>query len=182
METNIDKEAKMIVLAHCILNQATRWWQKGEPPRARGPVKEILDFLSAQKIGVMQLPCPEMTFSGNPRPPRTKDEYENLPGFSLHCKRLAQTSAEYLKALTAMGREPRIHIIAIAGIAHSPTCSVKSAPSRMGGKTGYVEEKGLFFEILEKELEDLGLTMPFIEVDPDRPEDFGKIVCDGSKC
>ncbi|MEM3041810.1 MAG: hypothetical protein QXG97_07305, partial [Nitrososphaerota archaeon] len=161
---------------------ATRWRKKGQQPRAEGPVKEILNYLSAHKIGVIQLPCPEVTFSGNPRPPRTKDEYERLPGFSLHCERLAKTSAEYLKALTAMFREPRIQILAIVGIVHSPTCGVRSAPRGIGGKAEYVEEKGLFFEILEKELRNLGLKIPFIEIDLDRPADFGKQACDFSKC
>jgi len=178
----VREEPKVLVLAHCLLNQSTRWWQNGEPPRAQGPVKEILDFISARRIGAVQLPCPEFTFCGNPRRPRTKDEYEGLPGFILHCEGLAQTSAKYLQALTAMGREPRPRILAIVGIARSPTCSVKSAPRGIGGKAEYAEEMGLFFEILDRELENLGLKIPFIEVDLDRPVDFGKKMREVLEC
>jgi len=42
----------------------------------------------------------------------------------------------------------------------------------MGDSTRYFKEKGVFLEILEKELARLDLRVPFVEVDLDRPESF----------
>ena len=175
-------EAKVIALAHCLLNQATRWRQNNEMPKASGPAKEVIETLFTQKIGVIQLPCPEFTFCGNPRPPRTKDEYENLPGFRQHCERLAEKSAGELKALATMGNAPRIRVLAIIGVEHSPTCSVNSAPRGVGCKAEYANEMGLFFEILGKEIEKSGLKIPFMEMGFRKSVDFGKQLDEFLKC
>ncbi len=172
MESSSRTEAKVLVLAHCILNQAARWWQSGNPRRIYGPVREVLDVLSSLKIGVLQLPCPEFSFCGNPRPPRTKDEYENLEGFRLHCVNLARRSALELKNFLNLGRDPKIRLLAIVGVEYSPTCGVNWTTRRIDGKSEYVNEKGLFIEALEKELEDLGLNIPFLGIDLHNPADF----------
>lgn len=75
------EEVKVVILPHCILNRGTRWGQEGNPlERNRGLVSSVVTFLAERKIGAIQLPCPEFTFFGNPRPPATKGEYESLPG------------------------------------------------------------------------------------------------------
>lgn len=169
------EEVRVLVLSHCILNRATRWWQSGKPvERNRGPVGQVLEFLSAHEIGAVQLPCPEFTFLGNPRPPATKDEYEALPGFRLHCEGLAKDVARHLKALAAIGRKPKIRILAIIGVERSPSCGVSSTPRKVGGMTRYFREEGVFLEILERELEKLDLRIPFLSMDLHRRDDFCK--------
>jgi len=176
------EEAKILVLSHCILNRATRWWQNEKTSRKnQGPVSQVLAFLSTHKIGAVQLPCPEFTFCGNPRPPRTKDEYEDLPGFRLHCEKLAKNSAQYLKTLITMGVNQKIRVLAIVGVECSPTCGVKYTPRIIEDEAKYVEEKGLFLEILEKELMKLGLEIPFIGVNLHKPEEIIKRLNDFSK-
>jgi uncharacterized protein YbbK (DUF523 family) len=64
----------------------------------------------------------------------------------------------------------------VVGVAHSPTCGVKCTPRTVDGKVKYVEEKGLFIEILEKQMEKLGLKTTFIEFDFHKPENFSKIL------
>ncbi|MCW4027099.1 MAG: hypothetical protein NWE76_06420, partial [Candidatus Bathyarchaeota archaeon] len=108
----------------------------------------------------------------NPRPPATKDEYEALPGFQSHCESLARDVAQGLKASDTLSRKPKIKILGIVGVKRSPSCSVECTPRRMGDSTRYFKEKGLFLEILEKELARLDLRVPFVEVDLDRPERF----------
>jgi predicted secreted protein len=164
-------ETLVLVVAHCILNRSTRWWQNGQPfEMNQGPVSQILQFLSDNKIGVIQLPCPEFTFLGNPRSPATKDDYESLSGFREHCSKLAKDSATHLKKLTEMGRNPKIVALAVAGVERSPSCGVECTPRKMIGKTKYVEEKGIFFEALEKEMEDLDLAVPMLGLDMHQPE------------
>ena len=167
------EELRILVLSHCILNRATRWWQKGKPiDNNQGMSIQVLDLLSQLKIGVVQLPCPEFTFCGNPRPPRTRDEYLSLPGFREHCTRLADETAKYLKNLIDNAREPPIRILAIVGVERSPTCGVKHTPIGRGDDKRYVEEKGIFIELLTKRLGKMGLKIPCIEIDLDRPEEF----------
>ncbi len=164
-------EARVLVLAHCLLDQATRWRQN-KAFKASGPVNEVFEILMRHKIGAIQLPCPEFTFCGNPRPPRTKDEYEDMPGFREHCERLAEVAAANLKTMMTIGSKPRIRVLAIVGVKRSPTCGVNCAPRRVGERPCYAEEKGLFFEILEKKMRELGLEAPFVEIDFHEPADF----------
>jgi predicted secreted protein len=166
-------ETFVLVVAHCILNRSTRWWQNGQPlERNQGPVSQILQFLSGNKIGVVQLPCPEFTFLGNPRSPATKDDYESLSGFREHCKRLANDSAIHIKRLTEMGRNPKIVVLAVAGVERSPSCGVECTPRKTNGKVKYVEERGIFFELLEKEMEDLNFTVPILGLNTHQPENL----------
>ena len=168
-------EVKVLVLSHCILNRATRWWQSGKPiGRNEGPVGRVLELLSARKIGAVQLPCPEFTFFGNPRPPATKGEYESLLSFRRHCENLARESAKNLKTLVTKGAVPRIRVLAVVGIERSPSCGVEYVPRTVDGEIRYVGEKGFFLGVLERELERLEMIVPFVGLDLHRPDAFCK--------
>jgi len=168
-------EVKVLVLSHCILNRATRWWQEGKSlKRNRGPVSPVVRFLSGRKIGLVQLPCPEFTFFGNPRPPATKGEYESLPGFRIHCENLARESAKNLKTLVTKGAGPKIRVVAVVGIERSPSCGVEYVPRTVNGEIRYVGEKGFFLEVLERKLERLEMILPFVGVDLHRLDAFYK--------
>ena len=170
-------ELRVIVLSHCILNRSTRWWQNGKSTRNnRGLTIQILNLLSRLEIGVIQLPCPEFTFCGNPRPPRTRDEYASLPGFQQHCANLADEASRYLRDLIEKAQKPPIRILAIVGVERSPTCGVKCTPIGKGGSKRYIEEKGIFIEMLMERLEEEGLKIPVVGVDLDKPEEFIKII------
>ena len=169
------EEVRVLVVSHCILNLSTRWWQEGRPlEKNRGPVSPVVEFLSARKIGAVQLPCPEFTFLGNPRPPATKDQYESLPGFQRHCESLAKESVRNLKTLVTRAVKPKIRVLAVVGIERSPSCGVECVPRTVDGEIRYVGEKGFFLGVLERELEKLGLSVPFVGVDLHRPDDFCK--------
>ena len=170
-------ELQILVLSHCILNRATRWWQKGKSIQDNQGISiQILSLLSDLKIGVIQLPCPEFTFCGNPRPPRTRDEYLSLPGFQQHCKGLANEIARYLKSIIDNAREPSIRILAIVGVERSPTCSVKHTPIGRGSDKRYVEGRGIFIELLSESLRKMGLEIPFVGIDLDKPEEFAEVI------
>jgi len=133
---------------------------------------KILDLLSRLEIGVIQLPCPEFTFCGNPRPPRTRDEYLSLPGFKQHCERLADETAEYLKNLIDNAREPSVRISAIVGVERSPTCGVKCTPVGKEPDKRYEEKRGIFIESLIESLRKRGLEIPVIGIDLDKPREL----------
>lgn len=162
--------SKILVLAHCLLNKSTRWWQNGKPiERNRGLAEQVVRFALESNIGIVQMPCPEFTFCGNPRPSRTKDEYESLSGFKRHCVKMANSVVEQLKTLTFMSRKPRIQILAVIGIKNSPSCAIESVLRKINGKIQSSKERGIFIEILEKEMLKIGLKPPFLEFDFDRP-------------
>jgi len=170
-------KAKVLVLAHCLLNSATKWWQDERLfEKNRGPCREVVKFLSKKRIGAIQLPCPEYTFCGNPRPPRTKDEYEDMPSFRLHCENLALEVARNLKTLISKDVDSRVKILAILGVERSPTCGVKCTPRKVDGQKTYVEEKGLFLEILDRELLNLGLKLPFVGVNFCEQDEITKVL------
>ena len=137
---------------------------------------QILSSLSHLRIGIIQLPCPEFTFCGNPRPPRTRDEYLRLPGFQQHCARLAEETADYLKKLVDNAREPPIKILGIVGVERSPTCGVKFTPVGEGSDKRYEEKKGIFIELLIKSLKEKGLEIPTIGIDLEKPEESAEIL------
>lgn len=161
---------RVLVLSHCLLNKSTRWWQEGKPfERNVGLANEIIEYILRHNVGVIQMPCPEFTFCGNPRPSRTKDEYEALLGFKEHCEKLAKIVAEQIRTLVVMSRKPRIQIMAIIGVKRSPSCAIRSAISKRNG-TLHHNEKGIFIEALEKEI-DVNQSIPFIEFDFDNPDE-----------
>ncbi|MEM1607430.1 MAG: 2-thiouracil desulfurase family protein [Candidatus Bathyarchaeia archaeon] len=171
--------SKIIVLSHCLLNKSTRWWQDGKPvERNIGLVAEVVEFSLRHSIGVFQMPCPEFTFCGNPRPSRTKDEYEALPGFKEHCDRLARSVVEQLNNLVSMSVKPRIQILAIIGVKRSPSCAVSSVIRIVGDEARLVKEKGIFMDALMKHMLERGLSAQFLEFDFDEPH---RIIADLEK-
>jgi len=168
-----------LVLSHCILDRSTRWWQPGKNiAQNRGPVSQVIEFLSTRNVGAVQLPCPEFRFFGNPRRPATKNEYESLPDFRSHCENLARDAAQQLKTLTVMACNPKIRILAVVGVERSPSCGVEFTPRTVNGETQYVKEKGLFTEFLEKKMKNQGLMMPFLGLDMRKPEEFPRRLAD----
>jgi predicted secreted protein len=164
--------SKVLVLSHCLLNKSTRWWQNNKSiERNRGLASQLIELASMLNVGVIQMPCPEFTLCGNPRPPRTKDEYEMLPGFIEHCGKMAKLVAEQIKTLITMSEKPRIEILAVIGVKRSPSCAVNSAIRRVGcGK--HAEEEGIFMGFLRRELLRENLSPPFLEFDFDKPEEI----------
>jgi len=166
----VEATSRVLVVSHCLLNKSTRWWCEGKPiERNMGLATKLIEFASNHSIGLIQLPCPEFTFCGNPRPPRTKDEYEALNGFIEHCKKLAKLSVEQIESLVSMSQKPRIEILAVVGVKRSPSCAVNSAPKKVNANK-YVEEEGVFLGLLRREMQKRGLNTSFIEFDFDEPE------------
>lgn len=163
----------VLMVSHCLLNKSTRWWQENKPiERNVGLVPEIVEFASKHNLGLIQMPCPEFTFCGNPRPSRTKDEYEALPGFKEHCESLAGFVVEQARALLFMGRNPSIHILAVIGVRRSPSCAINSALRRINGEIQCTDEGGIFMEFLRRGLLAAGLNPHFLEFDFDRPNEI----------
>lgn len=143
------RNKKIIILSHCILNQNS---VVRPLARAKGCYTEVVHRLLANNIGIIQLPCPELLFLGESRPPMTRDQY-NTYEYRTFCNALSQNVLiqikEYLKH--------HYKIVGIVGIQESPTCSL-------------VKNQGIFMEILLSLLEKNGINLFTFEIPMDYVE------------
>lgn len=115
------RNRKIVVVAHCILNQNSR--VQGLAYYA-GMITEIVDALRKYGIGIIQMPCPELTYAGLPRARETKEQYDTL-AFRRHCRRIASSTAHQVEEYVRNGYK----VLAILGVEGSPTCGVGEAVS-----------------------------------------------------
>lgn len=117
---------QIIFTAHCVLNQNSviREWE-----RAQGAFNDILRVLLDHNISIVQLPCPEFTFLGEARPPKTKEEYD-IPEYREVCVQLAKKTIEQIKEYKTYDYK----ILGVLGIEGSPSCDT------LGKKGIFMEE------------------------------------------
>ncbi len=155
------EDVKIVTVAHCILNQCTRWWNEGKE-LSKGMLFEVVKKISEMRIGIYQLPCPEILFLGNPRIELTKDDYNAILGFREHAKKLALKVASELEELILKSRNPKIHLSGILGLSRSPNCACYTAPLKGGMSKGGM---GIFFEELIFELNKRGFSPLLFDID-----------------
>jgi len=109
---------KIVVVAHCILNQNSRAQGKAHYP---GMINEIVDVIRKQEVGIIQMPCPELTYAGLLRPSQTKEQYDT-PAFRRHCRQIASSIADQVEEYVRNG----FKVLVILGVEGSPTCGVEA--------------------------------------------------------
>ncbi|WP_300608997.1 hypothetical protein [Methanohalophilus sp.] len=142
----------LVVVSHCHLNPSSRLLGIKPPSR-----------ISTGDANIMQLPCPELIFFGANRREITKDQLQH-PSYRRFCHDLFVPFADMIEELYNKGME-----IKIAGVRKSPSCAVKC--TTVGGQKGKVSEfthyhvagKGVFFEEIEKELFERGVSFHMCE-------------------
>jgi len=133
------RSGKVAIVAHCILNQNSRALGLAKKSSA---ITEIAEFLMNKDMGIIQMPCPELAYSGLLRPPQTKDQYDNLK-FRGHCRKIAEEVANQVEEFSKGGIKTKI----IIGVDGSPSCGVK--------------DSGIFIEELRLILKERKIMMPF---------------------
>lgn len=143
----MDREKKIILLSHCIINQNSVVLPLA---RAKGPFPFVGTIIK-NNIGIYQFPCPELKFGGLNRKPMPKEKYDT-PKYRELCASLSNDIisdlVEYIKN--------DYKIIGIIGVKHSPTCSIS-------------EKRGIFMEELFKMLDTNNISIPYIEVPEEYP-------------
>ncbi|MEA2089947.1 MAG: hypothetical protein U9O89_04215 [Thermoproteota archaeon] len=138
------RSKKVAAIVHCILNQNSRVYGLAHYPAM---VDEIVNLLQKHHIGVMQMPCPELTYAGVNREPRTREGY-NTPKFRKHCKKIAISIANQVQAYL----ENDFQILTVLGVAGSPSCATS-------------EPRGILIEELKQQLEKRNVTVPMLEIE-----------------
>ncbi|MBP2029203.1 putative secreted protein [Methanohalophilus levihalophilus] len=137
----------LLVVSHCLLNPSSRLSGIKHPSR-----------IDVGKSNIMQLPCPELIFFGSNRREITKDQLQHA-SYRRFCHDLFEPFADMIEELYNKGLE-----IKIVGVGKSPSCAVEY--TTVGGPAGkvlefshqHVKGKGVFFEEIERELFERGIS------------------------
>ena len=159
--------AEIAIVCHCILNANA----KVEGLSQYAGVHPLIGRLAEHDIGVIQMPCAEMTALGMKRWGQTREQYESV-SFTGHCRELAEQTAEQVGEFARCGYE----IVGLVGVDGSPTCGVThSASGDWGGEyapegwadavrdTRSTPRPGIHIERLMELLEPLGVR--FVAID-----------------
>lgn len=144
IELFIDNRSRYFAFVpSCVLSQALHA-QGLVKYRWRAVVKPIVEVLIKNDINIIQMPCPESSYptyiEGIRRSPKGYNSYDTKE-YRNHCRRLAKNITDLIYALI----NNKYIILAIFGIAYSPTCAIKT--QYIPGK-GKVRKLGIFMEEL----------------------------------
>jgi len=153
---------RVVIVCHCILNQSTRaWWRDDGASREEGYLKDVISFLGKYDVGIIQVECPEYNLYGNPRSPKSKDEYDT-PDFRAVCCAIAEHTVNIIKKYQEMGQNPSIGVLAILGFEGSPSCGVERTTCTLDDNIVECNGPGLFIEILSNMLVSQNIQIPFL--------------------
>lgn len=110
------RSKKVVFVAHCVLNQNARmktqaYWRTG--------MKPVIRFFEEQNIGIVQMPCPELTFLGLGRDGQIYKQLSD-PQIRKGLKDMAKNVCYQIVQYQKHG----FKVLAIFGIDGSPCCGV----------------------------------------------------------
>ena len=160
------RSPRLALLGHCILNQNAR-----APGKAlhRGVVTPLLEILEEAHYELMQLPCPETSFTGVARWWFVYEQYDSV-NYRRHCAKLAKATADLVKPYSAKGYD-----IVVVGLGTSPSCGVRmrltnkawrGRPYDVGEAASVEEGKGVWIQELEKGLRRQGIKFRMLDLPP----------------
>lgn len=171
----MNRGKKIVLVSHCILNQNSVVKPYG---RKAGDFKDLLVRLIEENVGIIQLPCPEMSIYGLKRWGHVKDQFET-PHFRKQSKLYIENIIENVTHYKDNGYE----ILGVIGIKGSPSCGISTTcrgdwngSIGSGGDLGEklkslreVNEAGVFMEILKESLIEVDVNIDFYD-------DFDKFI------
>jgi predicted secreted protein len=105
----------IVLVAHCVLNANARV----EGLAGYEGVHPLVAELAARGLGIVQLPCPEVSAEGCARPPRPREYYDTLAFRALCDEIVADTLV-----LVERYREAGTRVVLYVGVEGSPSCGV----------------------------------------------------------
>lgn len=154
------RSRKVAIVAHCILNQNSR--VQGLAERS-SILTEIVELLEKHEIGIVQMPCPELTYAGIFRKPLPKEQYDNIV-FRRHCRKIAEEIVDQIQEYS----RNQTRTIIIIGFNGSPSCGVNETSKVSGhqydSKDKYREGAGILIEELHSILDEKNFSIPFFGV------------------
>jgi len=145
------------VVAHCILNQNSRVLGLAERSSA---ITEIVEFLIRNDMGIIQMPCPELSHAGILRKEQTRGEYDSA-AFRKGCRKITTEIVDQIREYSKAGIKTKI----IIGVDGSPSCGVNKTSKKNSCKkmaeSQSVKGLGILMEELCLELRKRKVSIPF---------------------
>ena len=152
---NDARSKKMVAVINCILNHNARDDSWAKYP---GINYEVVDILKKHGVGIIQMPCPEMTVLGLPR---TREPGTSIltaldtPEGRARCEELSTFVVDEIEEYIRNG----FKVIAIlGGDVESPGCAVPAHKTAM--KPEEKEHFGVFIGVLLENLRKRGIEIP----------------------
>ena len=112
----MDKSKRIVLMCHCILNSHSK---VGGLAKYNGVLEPVVSKYMSSGTGIIQLPCPEMTYLGLKRWEMTREQYDT-PFFRRHCIKILRPYVDQIIEYTHNG----YNIEGIIGVEGSPSCGV----------------------------------------------------------
>ena len=119
-DTRMAGGRKIVVLAHCMLNQNTKPDRRA---RFAGAVQPVLEVLAEEGLGIFQLPCPEIGFAGPWRFSQVIQQYDT-PRYRDHCRDLVVRTVDQLEHCLRPTDDGEDYRVAVVGVEGSPSCGI----------------------------------------------------------
>lgn len=181
----MEKSNKVIILSHCILNEYSKVKTWKEKKETKLDIMDFLKFIFHNKIGIIQLPCPELVGYGLKRWGQVKEQYDH-PHYRKMCNELFQPILDQVLEYQSNGFE----VISLMGIYGSPTCGIyRTCSGDWGGEIGSnpdikktistvsgIDDRGIFMEEITKIFRDNDLDIPMIDFNKDELDNTIKAI------
>ena len=169
-----------MLVCHCILNSNSKVEGLAE---YEGALADVVKLLIEEDIGIIQLPCPELTSCGMRRWGMVKEQYDT-PFYRDHCRKLFYPYFQQIEEYVTNSYE----VVGIIGMDGSPSCGVnKTCSADWKGEISnnphiqniidglkMVEGSGVFVEEIADMLKNRGIHVDFSAVDEANPMDSYK--------
>jgi predicted secreted protein len=168
-KVNDSRGRRVIFVSHCVLNQNAKVHGIAN---YQGTIREVVDILLENDVGIFQMPCPEMSYLGAMRWGYVKAQYDT-PMFRRHCNLIAKQVVDQVEEY----RRANYQILGFIMIDGSPVCGLKKTPwpaepgQIWGGmvwyipKQQFVDDRGVFCVSLQEEAARRGLSdIPYVSV------------------
>lgn len=161
-----DKRSKKVVLvAHCVLNQNSKIDGCAHYP---GAIREVTQLLLDAGVGIIQMPCPEIFCLGIDREvdvniSRTIESEDTRVAELMREEKSKFHCQEMTNAIIYQIEEYRKHgfqVIGLVGINGSPTCGVNT--TWLDDRE--YEGRGIFIEILEEKLKEKDIDVSMVGI------------------
>ncbi len=167
-----NRSKKLIVVAHCIVNQNSISDGTADFP---SQFKEIIELLMENKIGIIQLPCPELLCLGLDRKDKAGalrdllSENTRIRGLMEEPQNIMKLRAKADDLIGQLEEYQRygFEILGLVGINRSPSCGIETTTKDAWEEHG----KGVFAAVLEEKLHHKGITLEMIGVKTGKVEE-----------
>ncbi|GAA0177153.1 DUF523 domain-containing protein [Clostridium sediminicola] len=167
------KNNRIIVLSHCVFNELSK--VRSDISKEYDSVGNLIYRFMEEKVGIIQLPCPETYCYGLKRWGHTVEQFDN-PYYRDTCEKIFDVTLNMIKNHIMVGDE----VVCLVGISGSPSCGVNNTCSSKlwGGELGNKKDiiktisdvdrvpgKGVFIDVIEAIFKKNNIDIPMIEYD-----------------